>query len=325
MTDDNDRAADIRKDTTAARLAAKPANCVSYWMASAFCAWDGGRLPSNDEWVYAALGADQLREYPWGADRTRDRLVTDFSRAQQTGEGDSDFTYPEDFPFFDNGMNAYHIAPPGRKPAGAGRWGHLNLAGNVLQWMADVVNGAGIVRGGSWEGHSDANKDAYTNYALTRMYGSLGFRCAYGSAQPVVVPPPPPPAITKVPVYRSYADAGDHLLSVVSGEGAPTFKLEGVAFQAIAGDIDAATTAPLYRCYTAGNGHHYISTQQDCEGAGVNDGFLGVSYRGQAAGTVPLYRCYLAKNGDHVTTITPDECTTNGFTVEGSQGFVFAP
>lgn len=121
MTDDNDRAADIRKDATAARLAAKPANCVSYWMASAFCAWDGGRLPSNDEWVYAALGGDELREYPWGAGRTRDRLVTDFSRAQQTGEGDSDFTYPEDFPFFDNGMNAYHIAPPGRKPAGVGR------------------------------------------------------------------------------------------------------------------------------------------------------------------------------------------------------------
>lgn len=97
VSDDNERAADIRADAQPDRLRTKPVNCVTYWMAEAFCKWDAGRLPTNDEWRYAAMGGDELRPYPWKGKRTFDKLVMDFDKSG------SSFTYPEDFPWFGNG------------------------------------------------------------------------------------------------------------------------------------------------------------------------------------------------------------------------------
>lgn len=310
ITDNNDRAADIRADATAPRLHAKPIDCVSYWMAAAFCAWDGGRLPTNAEWVYTALGGSQLRTYPWGNDYTKDKLVTDFLRDNNT------FTYPSDFPWFDNGFNAYHIAPPGRKPAGASRWGQQDMGGNLLEWMADIVGpNAGIVRGGSWEGHDDKNSSAYTNYPLDRTYGSLGFRCAYGEQAPP--PPPPPPPAKTAPIYRAYnAGIGDHLQGLTQGEGAPAWRAEGTSFQ-VSTNAEAQTTG-LYRCRIKNTSFHFLSNQANCEGQTV-EGLLGYVHKTQAAGTKAIYRC--RSGNDHLSTLTPKECTNAKFTIEGTQGY----
>jgi formylglycine-generating enzyme required for sulfatase activity len=44
-----------------------PINCVTWFQAVAFCAWDGGkRLPTWYEWTRAARGANGQRIYPWG-------------------------------------------------------------------------------------------------------------------------------------------------------------------------------------------------------------------------------------------------------------------
>jgi formylglycine-generating enzyme required for sulfatase activity len=42
-----------------------PVTGVTHAQAEAYCAWEGGRLPSEAEWVYAAQGSGQPK-YPWG-------------------------------------------------------------------------------------------------------------------------------------------------------------------------------------------------------------------------------------------------------------------
>ena len=43
-----------------------PVNCVTWHQASAFAAWVGGRLPSREEWIYAATSGGQSWKFPWG-------------------------------------------------------------------------------------------------------------------------------------------------------------------------------------------------------------------------------------------------------------------
>ncbi len=95
----------------------KPANCLTWWEAFAFCAWDGGRLATEAEWNYAAAGGNEQRYYPWS------------SPASST-------TIDDTYAVYCGGSCS--IRNVGSKsPKGDGKWGHADLAGNVWEWGLD--------------------------------------------------------------------------------------------------------------------------------------------------------------------------------------------
>ena len=90
-----------------------PMSVIDWYVAFAFCAWDGGRLSTDAEWNFAAAGGSQQRHFPWGSE------AIDTSRAVY-------FDTPEGW-----------RVPVGSVPSGAGRWGQLDLSGSRFEITLD--------------------------------------------------------------------------------------------------------------------------------------------------------------------------------------------
>jgi formylglycine-generating enzyme required for sulfatase activity len=100
-----------------------PINCVSWYAAAAFCAWDGGRLPTEAELNYAAAGGAEQRKFAWGA---TDPTPVSFNA-----------TYGCTFNDSGTCSGVKNIAEVGFMHNGGGKWGQFDLTGNLYEWAAD--------------------------------------------------------------------------------------------------------------------------------------------------------------------------------------------
>jgi formylglycine-generating enzyme len=110
-----------------------PINCLNWYEAYAFCIWDGGFLPSEAEWEYAAAGGSQEREFPWGStDPGTGHQYAIYNCYYPSGTGNCNLPPASGVP---------NIAPVGTATQGAGLWGQLDLAGDMWEWSLDDWDG----------------------------------------------------------------------------------------------------------------------------------------------------------------------------------------
>jgi formylglycine-generating enzyme required for sulfatase activity len=154
----------------------KPLDCIDWYEAFAFCAWDGGRMPTEAEWNYAAAGGDEQRQYPWSIPPSS--ITIDSTLAIYGGTS---------------------IAAVGSKSMkGDGRWGQADLAGNVWEWTLDWFSAPypgkmcddcanvspgntpdRVARGGSWyDSPSEQLTSGRNHYGPSSHGGNVGARCA---------------------------------------------------------------------------------------------------------------------------------------------------
>jgi formylglycine-generating enzyme required for sulfatase activity len=142
-----------------------PINRVEWEQARTYCQWNGKRLPTEQEWEYAARGSEG-RRFPWSTGEPGQQLCWKQSGPCQVG------SYPD-----------------GKSWAGV-----QDLAGNVWEWTeskycadADPRCSAPdrehfVIRGGGWDDtEPDAVRASYRGHAPpTRRdlgFQTIGFRC----------------------------------------------------------------------------------------------------------------------------------------------------
>ncbi len=153
-----------------------PVSCLDWYTAFAFCAWDGGRVPTEAEWNYAASGGSEQRYYPWS------------SPATSTSIDDS-------YAVYNCGGSCTPLNVGSKSPKGDGKWGQSDLAGNVLEWTLDwyaswysmpCLNCADltaasyrVIRGGNLYNIALGLRSGYRFYYFPEMRsGAFGARCA---------------------------------------------------------------------------------------------------------------------------------------------------
>lgn len=151
----------------------KPIECLDWYTAFAFCAWDAGRLPTYAEWNYAASGGSEHRYYPWSVPATSETI--DDGYAVYCGGA----CVPQNV---------------GMKPKGDAKWGQSDLGGNAWEWTLDwaptqyimpcrdcaevAVGSYRVFLGGSNNDIASTLLSASRHVSVPEYHGVVGVRCA---------------------------------------------------------------------------------------------------------------------------------------------------
>jgi hypothetical protein len=149
-----------------------PIACVTFGDAQKYCAFVGKRLPTEEEWEFAARGTDG-RLYPWGNTPPKSQARWN----QQSGTW-----------------------PVGSSQEGASPFGVLDMAGNVWEFTSGLncPYSAGpncgpwvspVIRGGGWSTDGGERlRSTWRTYATRGERSSAtGVRCAAGNPPPARV------------------------------------------------------------------------------------------------------------------------------------------
>jgi formylglycine-generating enzyme len=159
-----------------------PINCLGWYAAYAFCIWDGGFLPSEAEWEFAAAGGAEMRNFAWGS--------------ESPGLASAYAVYGCNYP--DGGgtcaeAGTANLAKVGLTAKGVGRYGQLDLGGNVWEYALDTfdtyvvpcvdcVNESSgtfrIERGGSFADTASTLVAPFRGYGYSTAFDENGIRCA---------------------------------------------------------------------------------------------------------------------------------------------------
>lgn len=148
---------------------------ISWNDAVAYCAWVGGRLPTEAEWEWAARGG-ATTTFPWG-----DELEPDGVHRMNVFQG----TFP--------GGNTLADGWAGTCPVGSfepNGFGLYNVVGNVWEWTADTFGpGTHVLKGGSYLCHVSYCRRyrpaARMGSTPDSSTGNIGFRIAAAVADAV--------------------------------------------------------------------------------------------------------------------------------------------
>ena len=167
------RCAPSRETSEGLRGGQLPVVGISAVDAAAYCAFVRGRLPTEEEWEFAARG-DESRRFPWG--RVYDAALGNHGRPPLREDHSDGFA---------------GLAPVASQPANASPFGVLDLAGNAWEWTAssprsvdvggaDRIGSLRVLRGGSFLHPAVSMRvTARMWVSASSLRADVGFRCAF--------------------------------------------------------------------------------------------------------------------------------------------------